>query len=85
VFCPEGCPPNETKKISVSLKDATVREALNAVAREHEVQCGGFASQNAADKNRFLLISLPDSARRNELSIGTLDLECPSLISTLPP
>jgi hypothetical protein len=48
-FCPEGCPPNESKKISMSLKNVTVREALNAVAREHgsavwwfqQSECGG--------------------------------------------
>lgn len=48
-FCPEGCPPNEKKKISMSLKNVTVREVLNAVAREHgsavwwfrQSECGG--------------------------------------------
>ena len=51
-FCPEGCPPNEKKKISMSLKNVTVREALNAVAREHgsavwwfrQSECGGQKS-----------------------------------------
>jgi len=51
VFCPE-CPPKETKKISVSLKDATVRECLNAIASAHgnavwrfrQSECGGRKS-----------------------------------------
>lgn len=33
-FCPGGCSPKE-KRISISLKDVTVREALNAIARTH--------------------------------------------------
>ena len=49
VFCPQGCPTEETKKISVSLKGATVRESLNAIARAHgnavwwfrQSECGG--------------------------------------------
>lgn len=49
VFCPQGCPTEETKKISVSLKGATVRECLNAIARAHgnavwwfrQSECGG--------------------------------------------
>ncbi len=51
VFCP-GCPPKEGKKISVSLKDATVRECLNAIASAHgnavwrfrQSECGGRKS-----------------------------------------
>jgi hypothetical protein len=48
-FCPQGCPAKETKKISISLKDATVRETLNAIVRAHgsavwwfqQWDCGG--------------------------------------------
>jgi hypothetical protein len=49
VFGPQGSPPKETKKISVSLKGVTVREALNAIARAdgsavwwfRQSECGG--------------------------------------------
>ena len=51
VFCP-GCPPKETKKFSISLKEVTVRESLNAIARAHgnavwwfrQSECGGRKS-----------------------------------------
>ena len=52
VFCPQGCPAEETKKFSVSLKGVTVRESLNAIARAkgtavwrfRQSQCGGRKS-----------------------------------------
>jgi hypothetical protein len=48
VFCP-GCPAKEKKTFSVTVKDVTVRDSLNAIARAHgsavwsfrQSQCGG--------------------------------------------
>jgi hypothetical protein len=49
-FCPEGCAPKEkAKEISISLRNVTVRESLNALARVNgnavwrfrQSECGG--------------------------------------------
>lgn len=54
-FCPKGCPPKETKKISVSLKDVTVREALNAIARAHGNAVWKFSQSECGERKLFSL------------------------------
>jgi hypothetical protein len=54
VFCP-GCPPKETKKISVNLKDVTVREALNAISRAHGTAVWKFSQSECSGLKSFSL------------------------------
>ena len=54
VFCP-GCPPGETKKISMSLRDVTVREALNAIARAHGNAVWRFGQRECGGRKSFSL------------------------------
>jgi hypothetical protein len=54
VFCPE-CPPTEKKKISVNLKDITVREALNAIARAHGAAVWRFSQSKCSGSESFSL------------------------------
>lgn len=54
VFCP-GCPPKETKKISVSLKGVTVRESLNAIARAHGNAVWQFRQSECSGRKSFSL------------------------------
>lgn len=53
-FCP-GCPPKETKKISVNLKDVTVREALNAISRAHGTAVWRFSQSECGGRKSFSL------------------------------
>ena len=54
VFCP-GCPRKETKKISINLKDVTVQEALNAIARAHGSAVWRFSQTECSGHNSFSL------------------------------
>lgn len=54
VFCP-GCPPKETKKISVNLKGVTVREALNAISRAHGTAVWRFSQSECSGRKSFSL------------------------------
>lgn len=54
VFCP-GCPPKETKKVSVNLKGITVREALNAIARAHGSAVWRFSQSECGGRKSFSL------------------------------
>jgi hypothetical protein len=52
-FNSDGSPPKEAKKISVSLKDVTVREALNAIARKHGSVVWMFTQKRCGEAGFF--------------------------------
>jgi hypothetical protein len=54
VFCP-GCPPKETKKISINLEGVTVRESLNAIARAHGNAVWSFRQSECGGRKSFSL------------------------------
>lgn len=53
-FC-RGCPPTETKTISVNLKGVTVREALNAISRAHGTAVWKFSQSECSGVKSFSL------------------------------
>jgi len=54
-FCPQGCSPEKTKKISVNLKGVTVREALNAIARADGSAVWRFSQWECGGQRTFSL------------------------------
>lgn len=54
-FCPQGCLGKNTKEISVSLKDVTVREALNAIARADGSAVWRFSRWECSGRKSFSL------------------------------
>lgn len=54
VFCP-GCPAKEKKTLSVSLKQVTIRDALNAIARAHGSAVWSFQQSECGGRRFFSL------------------------------